>query len=99
MAILNVAYDRKKKTAILYPLGSATPVGAEPIGVTGAGVTFYDAVRSLLRSIGVHQMGPVSIVFADDIQPAKLAEPTAAVEEEKQKEPVVDPKQRKISIF
>lgn len=76
MAILQVSYNRKTKVATLHPVGSTSPSGSELLGTTGTGVTFYHAVQSLLRSIGVLAMGPVSIVFADAL--------TAEVKEEEE---------------
>lgn len=98
MAILQVSYDRKTKVATLHPIGSASPAGSELVGTTGTGVTFYHAVQALLRGIGIHSMGPVSIVFASELTPVvevKAVEPEIVQpyedeqEEEEEEEPVV----------
>ena len=83
MAILQVSYNRKTKVATLHPIGSASPSGSELLGTTGSGVTFYHAVQSLLRSIGVLAMGPVRIVFAGELTPVvEVKEPDEEEEDE-----------------
>ena len=98
MAILQVSYNCKTKVATLHPIGSASPAGSELVGTTGTGVTFYHAVQALLRGIGIHSMGPVSIVFASELTPVvevKAVEPEIVQpyedeqEEEEEEEPVV----------
>lgn len=63
VAILQVCYDRKTRVATLQPLNAPILDGSEMLGVTGTGVTFYDAVQELLRGIGVLRMGNVTIQF------------------------------------
>lgn len=92
MAIMNVAYNRKTKVATLHPIGSAPPAGSQAVGTTGNTTTFYHAVQSLLRGIGVTQMGPVSIVFAEEIVPEVKPEPV-------KEEPAISPTAKKKTIF